>query len=116
MVYSKAAIVFLLIPIGFLSVSVYERYQKERETREKRIERSEELLLLQEQAKNLEEKVNAAESERGIEAEIRSRYDVAKEGEQVVIIIDEEADNVQDIVEASEVERRSFFDRLKFWQ
>jgi hypothetical protein len=36
----------------------------------------------------LESKVEYLENERGIEEELRNRFDVAKEGEQVIILLD----------------------------
>ena len=116
-VYSWPMIVVLLIPIGFLSVSVYERYQKERDTKEKRDEQSVKLEALEERASALEAKVEYAKSTEGIEEEIRSRYDVAKEGEQIVIIIDgEEGSNTANVnASRTEPKRKSFFKWLKFW-
>lgn len=114
--YSKTMIVILLIPIGFLSMSVFERYQKERDTREVRAERSAELAEIEVHAAALEAKVEAALSDRGIEEEIRTRYDVAKEGEQVVIIIDDEEEQNEPQAETSpEPESNPILDFLKFW-
>lgn len=116
--FSKTAIAVLLIPIVFLSVSVLERYEKERDTREKRAERALELEEIEARAAALEARVEAAESERGIESEIRRRYDVAKEGEQVVVIIDEteEQDATETVPVTTDSEERSFFDTLMFWR
>lgn len=115
LVYSWPMIIVLLVPIGFLSVSVYERYQKERETREKRVEQQAELELLEARAARLEEKVEHAKSDEGIEEEIRSRYDVAKEGETVVVIVEEEQSDTREHTTLQTKEKKSFFDWLKFW-
>lgn len=117
-VYSNLSIGVLVVLIAFMFVSVFERYQKERETAEKRVERTADLHELEARAAALEAKVEEAESVRGMEAEIRNRYDVAKEGEEVVIIIDEKSDGQESttrVQEEPEVTEDSFLDVLKFW-
>ncbi len=90
MIFSYAMFVVLLVVIGFLVVSVWHRYEIEREMFGRREQAESELQLLRQRAAALETKVEYLQDERGIEAEIRGRFDVAKEGEQVVIIIDNE--------------------------
>lgn len=109
-------IALLLVPIVFLSMSVFERYQAERDTREKRAERALELEEVAARAAALEAQVEEAESARGIEAEIRSRYDVAKEGERVIVIVDEEDEGGGgEVVPIARPEKETFFQKLKFW-
>jgi len=88
--YSKFTIAVLLIVLGLLSWSVLERYSVERDMAAKRAEKEAELSQLEERAAALEAKVDHLRNERGLEEEIRSRFDVAKEGEQVVILLDSE--------------------------
>lgn len=95
-IYSKPTIAVLMILVGFLAVSVYERYQVEREMAERRVATEEEYNLLQERKIELQKKVDYLAGERGIEEEVRKHFDVAKEGEQVVILLGEEADPVQE--------------------
>ena len=113
LLYSKFVIALLLIPVGFLSFSVYERYQKERETAEKRAERQAELDELNTRASALEAKLHYLESKRGIETEIRDRYDAVKEGEKAIILVGDGERNSPDIPEQEE--ETSFFRWLKFW-
>lgn len=100
-----------------LSISAYSRYTAERETREKRVDRAHELEELNMRAAALESKVNHLESERGIENAIREQFDVAKEGEEVIVVVDESAKNAG--VEKQEVfplpQKPSLFSWLKFW-
>ena len=113
--FSRTSIALLLVAYGLLSVSVFERYQKERETALKYDERSAELMELAARAAVLESKVEYMESARGIEDEIRHRYDVVKEGERAVIIMDaEKATTTQQVLSAPE--EKSFFSRLLFWR
>lgn len=113
--YSKPVLVLMLIPIGFLSVSVFERFEKERETAEKRDERQAELDVLNERAAAFEARVDYLKSERGIETEIRDRYDAVKKGEQAVIIVGDTSTIEYDNSLEENEEDKSFFSRLKFW-
>ena len=83
--------------------------------------RKAELTELQNRAELLETKVEYMKDERGIEEELRSRFDVAKEGEQVIILLDSErgekilaSSTATDTKE--ENEKKGFFSRLKFWR
>ncbi|MBX2866683.1 septum formation initiator family protein [Candidatus Kaiserbacteria bacterium] len=115
--YSKTTIVILFILAILLSFSVYERFVVERKVAEKRAEREGDLLRLEERAAALEENIEHLESDRGLEEELRSRFDVAKEGERVIIIVDSDEENVTKTLPSSRKEhKRSFIDRLKFWE
>jgi len=48
-------------------------------------------MLLRSQKDALQEQVDYLSNERGIEAEMRRQFDVALEGEQVVVIVEPEA-------------------------
>lgn len=112
--YSKAMLAVLLLLCIPLGMSVYERYQVEREMAERQneVEKEKERLLERKQA--LEEKVQYLEDERGIESEIRRHFDVAKEGEQVVIIVDERESSLEPEVETvKEDESKKWY---LFWQ
>jgi cell division protein FtsB len=93
-IYSPVVVIVLVILSVILSVSVFERFKVEREMAERRAETEERLEELRLRAAALEGKVEHLENDRGIEEEIRTRFDVAKEGEQVVIIVDESEDGV----------------------
>ena len=103
--YSRITLAILLVISAFMALSVYERFSIEREMAERRRGVESELTELKERKAELEEKVEYLSNEEGIEAEIRTHFDVAREGEQVVIILDEEPQaassqsaNVQDAV------------------
>lgn len=83
-------------------------------------EQEEELEALQQRAQALEANVDHLMDERGIEEELRNRFDVAKEGEQVVIILDDEDASNSDLDALSEPPGNgdpghSFWSRFKFW-
>ena len=87
--YSRLKLVALLFVSFILVFSVYERYVIEREMAERRREAETELTELKKRKAELEAKVEYLGNEEGIEAEIRTHFDVAREGEQVVIIVDD---------------------------
>ncbi len=119
-VFSKPAIALLLIASFFLARSVYERYQKERETAQKHSEASAELASLEAHAAELEGEVNRVQSRRGIEEEIRDRFDKTKEGEREVIVMDERGATTSTSTETTvpkEAKKSSgFFSWLFFWR
>jgi cell division protein FtsB len=108
--YTKPVIFVLLLVCIFLSVSVYNRYAVEREMSLRRTEAQEKKQELLERKKTLEERVNYLGGDRGIEEEIRTHFDVAKEGEKVFILTGEEKKEVQEVVPL--VEERPWY---KFW-
>ncbi len=82
-----------------LVVSVFKRYQIERQMAERRAVLETEKEMLVERKVQLQEEVDYLLDERSVEAEIRRSFDVAKEGEQVVVILDNsEPEIVQDEV------------------
>ena len=110
--YSKPFIAFLFISSAFLSTSVYDRYLSEREMAGKREALQTELVELEGRAAALEADVARLESDRGIEAEIRDRYEVAKRGEQVVIVVGEEGDETGSSTPSETEEPVGFFERI----
>lgn len=115
MLYSKPVIAMLFVATGFLLVSAYNRYEAAVETKNRLETRQAELDALSSRAEVLEAKVRYLEDERGVEEELRSRFDVAKEGEEVVVIVDDRSATDVDLELVAEPEKPSFFARLKFW-
>lgn len=111
--YSKPTIIALFVVAGFLSLSVYTRFGVEREMAEKREAVASELETLKAQASILESQVTHLKSERGIEEEIRNRYQVSKKGEQVVVVLDgeEKSSSTEDTTPQAE-EEESWFESL----
>ncbi len=86
---SRFTLLVLIVLIVGLSFAVYDRYAAEREVSERRQDKERELQVLEERQAVLEEKVRYLENDQGLEAEIRRHFDVAKEGEQVVVLVGE---------------------------
>lgn len=83
--------VILCGAILFVAMSAYGRYAVARDMAERRIVAERVATELEQRKQKLAEEVQYITSERGIEAEMRRQFDVAREGEQVVIILDEPA-------------------------
>ena len=122
LLFSKLTLLLLLILIFFTARAAYERFTVERQVQRKSQDKQEELEALKERATVLESRVERLKDERGVEEELRNRFDVAKEGEQVVIILDNGEETETDLDELSippgtdtEEEESSFFDMFKWW-
>lgn len=119
--YSKVVICILLLISILLSISVYHRYITAEEMRGKLDSRRTALYELEARAQMLRTKVEYLEDERGVEEELRNRFDVAKEGEQVVILINKpgEVNEIESNNEVPTVEEpgeiNKFLNLFKFW-
>ena len=90
---------------------VFQRYSIEQDMVARRMEAAAQLLHLEDRRAELEKKVEYLSNERGIEAEMRRNFDVARPGEQVVIILD--AEKKPDIEELTPpVDEKPWY---KFW-
>lgn len=86
---SRLTIVILVLLVAALSLAVYDRYTVEKEVKERRESKEAELQNLKERQFLLEERVSYLQNDQGMEAEIRRHFDVAREGEQVVVLVGE---------------------------
>ena len=86
---TQGAILVLALMVGW---SAYVRYGIAVEMSERRVLAEQEAAALEARKDSLEERVKYLSNERGIEAEMRRQFDVALEGEQVVVIVDDESD------------------------
>ncbi|MFT5036886.1 MAG: cell division protein FtsB [Candidatus Azotimanducaceae bacterium] len=113
--FSKYMAVLILLLCGYLTISVYERYTVEREMVERKENVIAEYADLQNRKDVLQERVEYLNGESGIESEIRRNFDVAKDGEQVVIIVDEDPGATEEQSESSEPEVKTREPWYKFW-
>ncbi|HEY4502205.1 MAG TPA: septum formation initiator family protein [Candidatus Paceibacterota bacterium] len=88
--YSPIVLIPLALVVFFLGVSVSNVYKKEQETRIRRDKQTAELRALEVRAEALQAELEKLSSERGVESEIRSKFEVAKENEHVIVIVDPE--------------------------
>lgn len=110
---SRVTWVILLVLTTLMAVSAYNRYQIARDMAERRNVVEKELEALVDRKLELEADVQYLSGERGMEAEMRRQFDVAKEGEQVVIIVeDEKATSVLPVSTPTPPKERAWY---RFW-
>ena len=86
--YSKFTIAILMFFVATMIPGVYGIYTKVSESSKDRKSAERELVDLEAREKMLLEKVERGNSERGQEEQIREKFNVAKEGESVIILVD----------------------------
>jgi cell division protein FtsB len=96
---------FVLIMFGYNLVSII---QKEKETRDKKNMVLDQINDLQKRNDSFKKEISKLETEYGKEEVIREKYQVAKEGEKMIIITEEE-----EIVKEEVKKSLGFFDWLK---
>jgi hypothetical protein len=106
----------LLLICAGLSFAVYDRYQVEREVYERREKVQADLVREMDRQRDLESRVNYLDNEQGMEAEIRRHFDVALEGEQVVVLVGETREEAElTTVSTSGVGQEGFWRRWWPW-
>jgi cell division protein FtsB len=108
--YTQGILLLFILLVGW---SAFVRYQIAEEMSDRRERASQEAALLRSQKDALQEQVEYLSNERGIEAEMRRQFDVALEGEQVVVIVEPEAElEIQPLSTSTEEETAWY----QFWQ
>ncbi len=87
--YSRPVIAVLFILLIFIGNGVYDIYLREKESSRMLGEAESKLTALQGQKNTLAKEEAKLESEEGIDEKIRSKFNVAKPGENVVLIVDD---------------------------
>ena len=110
--YSKLVLIglfFLLLVIGKATYTLYLKQQKGAEILNRtRVE----LVTVEEHQTTLRAKMDRLSTELGVEEEIREKFDLAKPGENVIVMVDKEATVTAPIEEKSWW--RSFWSWLGF--
>jgi cell division protein FtsB len=86
--YSPLAILVLLVVLGFTARAVWGAYRNEQKSRTELANARLNSKELESRETFLSSEIERLESPRGIEEELRNKYPVAKEGEEVVIIVE----------------------------
>lgn len=110
--YTQAGIAFLALLVGW---SAYVRYDIAMEMIDRRQYAEQEAAALEIRRDELKEQVEYLSNERGIEAEMRRQFDVALEGEQVVVILEDEETEpeILPLSTTTEVQKKSWY---QFWR
>jgi len=86
--YSWFFLVILIIIFAFLVRSAYSSFSKKRDTTLEKEKYETRLHNLEEKKINLENKIEHLKTDRGLEEELRKRFNISKEGEQIIKIIE----------------------------
>jgi cell division protein FtsB len=86
--YSKITIAIIIVLVVMMIPGVYGIYTKVSESSKDRKSAERELVGLENREKMLVEKVERGNSERGQEEQIREKFNVAKEGESVIVLVE----------------------------
>jgi cell division protein FtsB len=105
---SKLVLLALAALTVLLSMATWDVYQKFSETAVKREQRETALAELKVREAALRSELARLETTQGLEANIRSKFDVAREGEGVIIVVDPKAENQQ----ASVAEKQGWLGRF----
>lgn len=89
-IYSRTSVVVLVILLILLGKAVWNIYQKELESRKARDLASKKLSELKSREDSLKSQTDALKTDFGKEQEIRSKFSVARPGEEVIIVVPKE--------------------------
>jgi cell division protein FtsB len=89
--YRLLMALILLVLVFFIGKSVWFGYQKNRIVKDRYEEVKNELETLEKRDEGLREEINRLSTERGIEEELRSKFQVSKPGEQTAVIVESES-------------------------
>ena len=108
-IYTQVIVLFLATLVVFSAIN---RYLIAADMAERRSIVETEINSLEDRKQTLSDEVKYLSSERGMEAEMRRQFDVAREGEQVVIILEDEPLSPQLPTEELPAESRPWY---RFW-
>jgi cell division protein FtsB len=111
--HSKPFLLFMVLPIGFMAYAAYNAYEVERATNDRRIELLADLNRLEGRTAILERDIARLEDPRDIEAALRQRYQVGREGEEVIILVEEEPAITETPLLLEEERPTGFFGKLR---
>lgn len=112
-IYSKTFLVVMLVFIVILAKATYEIYQKERLSSENLSETQKEYDGLKSRETMLNSEISKLKTDTGIEEEIRSKFDVAKPGETVVVVVGNDSSSTDDQSDQNEGFWQSFLNWFK---
>lgn len=111
--YSKLVLILLFVALLFVAHGTWGIFQKARQSKQLLERAQAEKAELAEKQAAIEYRIDRMKTQTGIEEEIRSKFDVAREGEQLIVIVENEEE-----VEIEEEESKGisgFFTTLFSW-
>ena len=88
LLFGKVALIVLLIILVFTVRGAWSVYERSEYARESRTHAERELAELEAREHVLSEELQRLQTPRGVEEEIRQKFDVGREGEQLIVLID----------------------------
>lgn len=110
-VYSRTSVILLAILLLILGKAVWKIYGKELQSRKERDVAEKKLVELKERESALKAQTEALKTDFGKEEEIRSKFSVAKPGEEVIIVVPKEKEKPVEEVGFFE----SIWQKIKSW-
>jgi len=107
---SRLILVFLGVIILVFAWSVIQLVSKAKETAKNKNIAEDKIAELQKGKEKLSSDIAKFQTEKGIEENIREKFGLAKEGENMIVIIED-----KNLPEKEEVESNGFFSFLKNW-
>ena len=105
-VYSWPVVMLLVVVAFFFMTNTWDVYKKYSESRKNIAGLAESNQRALERQEELKKQIGYLQSERGLEEEIRQKFNVAKEGEQVIVIVDPKIEEEVDMqIEEGVLER-----------
>ena len=108
--YSKGVVAVLAVFVLILAHATWGVYQKEQESQTAAAASESELGKLQDRQAVLQSEIARLKTDEGVEEEIRSKFSVAKPGEDLIIIV-----NPDDATNTQTLPKPSLWDRVKGW-
>ncbi len=87
--YSKVAVVILIILVAFFSRAAWGVYLKEQASSANALRSASELKKLEDRQEVLNGEIGSLSTDEGVEEAIRAKYGVSKPGEQMIVIVDQ---------------------------
>jgi len=109
--HSPLALVLLLFVLFFFGYKIIDLIKKERETSHKKEVILDQINDLKQRETSLSEDISRINTEEGKEEIIREKYQVAKEGEKMVIIVDDSS--IQGSISSQKEENHGFWNWFK---
>lgn len=109
-IYSKITLVILAILLLVVVRGVWGVYNDAKITEENEFIAQQELQELEERKQRIGAEIEELNSASGVEKEIRNKFSVVKEGEEMIMILDEKNPN-----HGSDLEKDSFWSKIVNW-
>jgi len=94
--FGKIGLLVLFIIFVLFAKGTWSVYQKARFAKENQIQAEQELKSLYDHETTLSAELNKLNTPRGLEEEIRHKFDVGREGEEMIVLVDTPAAEVQE--------------------